>query len=350
MKDILGDLITNLKKSITSSDNVFIVAHDGIDLDAIGSLIGLSLICQNLGQNPYLIINDEIETIESGAKKVINNFKDNLKIIKANDVLGYLNGNDLLIAIDVNKTNLISVGNKLDLFKKIIVMDHHKENDQTIKTENKYIDLNLSSMCEITTQLLDKFNIAINDKVANTLLAGIMLDTSKFTKKTTDKTFEVASSLMAKGADMDTISNLFVEDYEHDRVIQKLVDSTNFFTYNVAVASDLNKNMYSTDDLAKAADYLLKYNVSLSFAIGRVKKDVIGVSARSKGPIDVSKIMEELGGGGNQHSAATKISFQDIDSVEDLLRKVLSLDYKVEEEELDKIIDSDIPKVFEKEK
>lgn len=350
MRDVLNELKDSLGRLISSSDNVFIIAHNSIDLDAIGSIIGLALISKSLGKEPYVIVDDEVITMEACTRKVFNKIKNDFNIIKGDEVLGFLTGNDLLIATDVNKTEMISIGDKVELFKNVIIIDHHKENENTIKTDHKYIDLSLSSICEVVTQLLDRFKVAFDSNYANYLLAGIMLDTNKFTKKTTDRTFEIASNLMAKGANIEVISNLFVEDYEHDRLIQKLIDNTQFFTYNVAVAKDMENSIYSTEDLAKAADYLLKYNVTLSFAIGRVKPDTIGISARSKGPIDISKIMEDLGGGGNQHSAAAKISFQDVESVEEIVEKVLSLDYLIEEENMDKVLDGDTPKIFERKK
>ena len=81
--------------------------------------------------------------------------------------------------------------------------------------------------------------------------------------------------------------------------------------------------VYKKEDLAKAAEKAQKYQTDASFAIGFVKDDLISISARSKGYIDVGEIMEEFTGGGNTRSAACKISSTDIMSVEEKLKSVL---------------------------
>ena len=54
-------------------------------------------------------------------------------------------------------------------------------------------------------------------------------------------------------------------------------------------------------DLAMIAEELLKFeNVEASFAIGKLSEEVIGVSARSVGNINVEKIMNAIGGGGHK--------------------------------------------------
>ena len=57
-------------------------------------------------------------------------------------------------------------------------------------------------------------------------------------KNTSSKTFEVASKLTASGADPTIANNMFLEDFEHDRAIQRLVDNTDFQNYIFAIASD----------------------------------------------------------------------------------------------------------------
>jgi c-di-AMP phosphodiesterase-like protein len=118
---------------------------------------------------------------------------------------------------------------------------------------------------------------------------------------------------------------MFLEDFEHDREVQRLVDNTDFLSYIFAIASDKDDSgkIYDVEDIAKTADYLLKYRVNATFAIARIDEETIAVSARSKGVIDVSSIMKLLGGGGNEHSAAAKIKGKSIEEVKEFLYKLL---------------------------
>ncbi len=76
------------------------------------------------------------------------------------------------------------------------------------------------------------------------------------------------------------------------------------------------------EELAKAADYLLRYKVDASFAVGYTDDDVISISARSKGDINVGEIMGELEGGGNTFSAATRLQGRDLDDTVKSLKKI----------------------------
>ena len=74
---------------------------------------------------------------------------------------------------------------------------------------------------------------------------------------------------------------------------------------------------------AKAADNLLMVDgVQASFAIIRLG-DVVHISARSAGGINVQLIMEEMGGGGHFDGAAAQIREQTMDDVLASLKKAI---------------------------
>ena len=69
-----------------------------------------------------------------------------------------------------------------------------------------------------------------------------------------------------------------------------------------------DENVYEKRDLAIVAEELLQFeNVEASYAIGYVNKNIIGISARSIGTVDVETIMTKLGGGGHMNEAATQL-------------------------------------------
>ena len=73
----------------------------------------------------------------------------------------------MLIVTDTNKKNMISVRDKLDTFRNVIVIDHHLEGEDTIDTPNKYINLEASSASEIVGKLIMLLKIKCGPKVAN---------------------------------------------------------------------------------------------------------------------------------------------------------------------------------------
>jgi len=313
----------NLDKVLDENDTVFLIAHDRPDMDAIASCIGMNLICNSKNKNTYIVINDSIDTIEKATKTVIVNTFHDFNIIKAKDVKEFITPKSLLIVLDTNKKYMISLKDDLELFSDIFIIDHHKTDENTIKARYLFTDDSISSTCEEVSDLLDLYGIDVNEKYANYLLAGIVLDTNKFSKNVSSKTYSVASKLIEHGANATLANDLFLEDYEHDRAMQRLINNTTFNSYTYAISSSLNNEIYDNVDVAKAADYLLKFDVTASFAIAYIDSDTISISARSKGIIDVSKIMSLFGGGGYTYSAAAKVKGLTINEIIDRLNEIL---------------------------
>lgn len=312
-------------KLLSENDTVFIVPHNRPDMDAIGSAVGMALICKKNKKKCYIVINEDLNKIEAATKKVIGEISNTLDVINLEQTKELITDKSLMIAVDVNKTYLVSTGEILDRFNDIMVIDHHKTDDKSIKTKNMFVDEKLSSTCEEVSRLLFLNNIKITKDHANYLLAGIILDTNKLSKNVSEGTYVVAAKLVSRGADATIANNMYLEDFEHDRAIQKLVDNTVFPTYIYAIAcdKDCSGQIYPVEDIAKASDYLLKYQVNATFAIARIDEDTVSISARSKGIIDVSKIMMLFGGGGNMHSAAARVKGMSIEEIKEKLNYIL---------------------------
>ncbi len=310
-----------LDRLLEVNDNVFIVPHIRPDFDALGASIGMALICKKKNKKCYIVIDDDYEKLEPETKKVLDSVKGNFEFIRSNDLSVYLTDRSLMIAVDANKDYLLCTQKYLKDFKNIMVIDHHKMDEHTIKTPYLFVDDKVSSACEEVSRLLFLYDVKVSPDYANYLLAGIILDTNKLSKNTSARTFEVASLLTACGADPTIANNMFLEDFEHDRAIQRLVDNTDFQTFMFAIASDSEDSgrIYEPEDIAKAADYLLKYNINCSFAMAYIDDETISMSARSKGMIDVSRIMRLFGGGGNEFSAAAKIKGKTLPEIKTLL-------------------------------
>lgn len=339
MNEVLHNLKELQDKIAKSSNKVFIVGHNEPDFDSIASAIGLHTLCKTMGKEAYIIINDPEVTLEPGVKKIkdTNIIKHNIISLEGYKLLR--DNNSTLIVTDTNKKNLISVGELLDDFREIIIIDHHQIGPQTIKNASTYIDEGVSSASEVVSQLLMASKINCHPDIYTYLLAGIILDTSRFKKNTTPRTHEVAKRLMNKEANTDYVNELFLADFDTDRIISDLIFNGTLFQayeYNLVdshnVSFTLNrekpKTIYRKDMIAKAADRMLKYRVAAAIVMGHIDEKTICVSARSKGQIDVGKIMAQVGGGGNNQNAGARIEDKSIIELEELLTK--SINYGVE--------------------
>ena len=115
-----------LNRRIKRSKVIFLMAHKDLDLDALGSCIGLSLILKQRKKTCYIIVDDKEH--ELGVEKILKELDGCIPIVRGEDIDKYLypnNKKNLLIVLDTNKTELVQ--NK-EILKKIdqkVIIDHH---------------------------------------------------------------------------------------------------------------------------------------------------------------------------------------------------------------------------------
>lgn len=155
-------------------------------------------------------------------------------------------------------------------------------------------------------------------------MAGIHLDTNRLKKNTSSDTFKIIAHLLECGANNDIINKWFIEDFNSYTKVHSLVGKAEMMNFSVAIVKGDDKNIYTKEELAKAADYLLNFGIDASFVIGNIGNNVISVSARSNDKIDVGSIMKDMNGGGHKHSAATKIDDMNETDVYKKLIKIIT--------------------------
>lgn len=308
---------------IKKSKTIFLMGHKDLDLDALGSCIGMYNILSRKKKKCYIIIDDTKH--EPGVDKVLKELDGCLEIIKGENIDKYLNkksSNNLLLILDTNKKDLVQNENILKKIDKKLIIDHHDIGKKTIKDAVIINDLDSSSTCEMITEMIEYYDIDLESYYATVLLSGIVLDTNNFTLKTTSNTYYAAYYLSCLGASARKVQYLLKQDIEEYTERQKLLTSIETIDNNIAITKGTQYTIYRKEDLAKTADTLLFFNnIEVSFVIGKIGKKTIGLSARSLGNYDISKLLANLGGGGNDYNGAAKFENKTIGEVEQLLKK-----------------------------
>lgn len=311
-----------LLKRIKHSKKIFIMAHKNLDLDALGSSIGLYKILKKKKKECYIIIDDTKH--ELGVEKILKELDGCIDIIKGEKVKQKLHKNDkdnLLIILDTNKKDLVQNEDVLKLIEKKIVIDHHKLGKNSIKDALIIQDEESSSTCEMITNLIETCDVEIDPYFATILLSGIVLDTNNFMLKTSKETFYTAYYLTSLGASAKKVQYLLKQDLKDYTERQKLLSKVEVVNDKIAFSKATATTIYRREELAKLADTLLFFNnIEASFVIGKISKDVVGVSARSLGNHDISAILEKLGGGGDEEAGAVTFKKKTISQVEKLLK------------------------------
>ena len=320
---LINDYSKRIKKIIKTADEVYIMGHKHLDLDALGSCLGIYEYSKHFKKDTYIVIDDD--QLELSCEKVIDKVRFGINIVKSNQINDLVSRNSVLIIVDTNKKRLVQSERILDYFEKIIVIDHHDIGEDTIDKGLVIVDTKSSSASEMISDLLYNERIKLNSDIATYLLSGIVLDTNNFVVKSTANTFKIVHLLTMNGASPKRVQYLLKQDLMEYIERQKVITDVKIIG-KIAFTKGLHKVVYKREDLAKIADTLLFFNrIEASFVMGRISKDEFGISARSMGNINVGKIMEELGGGGNPQEAATRFKVGEKSDVESKLLEIIEL-------------------------
>lgn len=313
---------------ISKMDNIYVVGHKNPDTDCIGAAIGIAKICSSYEKKANIVI--DFKNNES-AKLMIDKimeegtYKDNF-ITKEEFKKLKITSNDLLIVVDTHKKTYLLTNDGISKFENVIVIDHHRRGAEFIEdTVLTYHEIYSSSTCELVTQIIMHLdNIKLSMIEAESLYAGILIDTKNFSYKTGVRTFEVAAFLKSIGIDITEVKSMFQNDFDTYLIKAEIIKSAKLIEDKVAIAvCDTYHDNISTI-IAQTADELLNINSILaSFVLCKVDNKVI-ISSRSNGDLNVQSIMEKLGGGGHLTVAGAQVEDKDLKIVKEELINIIS--------------------------
>jgi len=301
-----------LKELIVSVDNVIIMGHKNIDLDALGSALGMARICKELGKNTHIILQNVSNAIEFLYNKIreSDDYEEDV-FITCEEALKFNSSDTALIIVDVNIPSFTECPEVIDKMEKVAVIDHHIRGTQFIeKAKVVFLDPFASSASEEVVQMAQYMveKIKFTESEVDALLAGILVDTKNFMFKTGVKTFEAAAYLRKCGADNIRVKYLFQNDLESFKIKADAIKKVEVYHENTAitVCPAQVRNPYTL--VAQIADDLLNIiGIEASFVIYDSGNGTCNISARSNGNINVQIIMESLGGGGHFTAAGVQV-------------------------------------------
>ena len=291
-----------LENLIKESNKVMIMGHSNPDIDAMGSAMGIYRLVRELEKNAYIITSNETNTLQSFKESLLKDPEYEDILITKEVAEENIDETTLLVVVDTNKVNYVEAPEILTKTDKIVVIDHHRRSADYIENATlTFQEVYASSAAELVTEILQYVSIKINLKTieAESLYAGIMMDTKNFTFKTGVRTFEAAAYLRKCGVDIIRVKKWFQSDLASFNKIAEIVKKAEIVNDSIAIASYNRKTKDASLICAKAADELLTIsNITASFVLGNIG-DKICISGRSIGDINVQIILEKLGGGGH---------------------------------------------------
>ena len=305
----------SLSELIAQSSQVFIMGHRSADLDSVGAAVGLGSLCRKLNK-PAKIVIDLQKNAAGSLLELLKSAPDfTAEFCSGDDALVAADSKSLLIIVDTNRPEQVESLPLLESIPRVAVIDHHRRAadyiDQVVLNMH---DPYTSSASELVSELLQ---YAVDPKElrpieAQSLLAGIVLDTKNFSVRTGSRTFEAAAFLRRAGAEPVEVKRLFQSDLDSVLLRYKAVQAAKLYKDDIAIAavdSELTRVVAS-----QAADELLNIaGIQTSFVLYSDGKQVV-ISARSIGKCNVQLVLEPLGGGGNAATAGAQIRGVSVDA------------------------------------
>ncbi len=307
-----------LENLIKESNKVMIMGHSNPDIDAMGSSVGIYRLVKSLDKNAYIITSDT-PTLQSFKESLLEESEYEDVLISKEVAEENIDEDTLLVIVDTHKVNYVQSEEVLKKAKKIVIIDHHRRSADYIENATlTFQEVYASSAAELVTELLQyaETNVELKKIEAESLYAGIMMDTKSFTFKTGVRTFEAAAYLRKCGVDIIRVKKWFQSDLESFNKIAEIVKNAEIVNDSIAIAiCDQEKGKDVSLLCAKAADELLTISdVTASFVLGDTGSRIC-ISGRSIGDINVQIILEKLGGGGHITLAGAQVEGMTIEEV-----------------------------------
>lgn len=309
---VSGELVSAMKKA----SNVLVMGHRNADFDSIGSCVGLTRLAMYCGARVNMIVNRSDRNL-TGMLELLGTEEDFLGVlIDEAAAFDLVETGTLVVVGDVNNVAIMESPELARRAGTLAIIDHHRkvaEFDRPVAVE--YIEPSASSASELVAEMLEQVlpKDELPSQEATLLLSGIILDTQQFTRSTGTRTFSAAMFLRDCGAMPEVVmamNRTSMDDYQREGRFRQ-----NILLYRgqcaIACAQADNAAEAGPADriiAAKAANNLLSVEgIEASFALMKIG-DVIHISARSSGSLNVQLILEKIGGGGHYDAAGAQLS------------------------------------------
>lgn len=286
-----------LENLIKESKKVMVMGHTNPDMDSIGSCMGIYRLAKSLNTNAYIVCSENTPALGPFRKSLEKEPEYEDAIINKEVALENIDEETLLVVVDTHKINYVDAPELLDKANKTVVIDHHRRSANFIENATLlFQEVYASSAAELVTELLQYAEVKVNLTTieAESLYAGIMMDTKNFTFKTGVRTFEAAAYLRRCGVDIIRVKKWFQSDLASFNTIADIVKSAEIVNDTIAISIYDKTSKDANLICAKAADELLTISdITASFVLGN-NGEKICISGRSIGDINVQVILEKL--------------------------------------------------------
>ncbi len=314
------------KELLEKNERVIIMGHENPDMDSLGASMGISRIAKAYDKETFIVLDDNLN---ENAKILLKRFENNREydglFLPAQTAENFITDKTVVVIVDCHRASILPCPEIIEKSDKKVLIDHHRKGADFISdTVLSFHEPYASSTSELVVEMLGYLDdkVKLRKAEAESLYAGILLDTQNFSVKTGVRTFEAASYLRKAGMEPVSARDFIKSDFETYIKVSEIVKSCEFYNNDIAIAKYYGEEANSIF-IAQAADALIDIKgIEASFVIFKNKEKII-ISARSNGKINVQIVMERMGGGGHQLVAGAQLTDSTVDKAVMMIKEIL---------------------------
>lgn len=308
-----------IKEILLQANEVALTVHVHPDGDALGSMLAMYEVLQQLNISATMVIDDVVpEKFQQlhNADQILT-----LKEIPQDKKF------DRLVILDAStKERVGMVAEVIDA--PILNIDHHVSN--TKFADYLWLDANAAATGEMMVELFEAWGVEFTPTMCNALYTAIATDCGFFKfSNTKEKTLLAAAKCVKHGANPEFVSNM-VDLTKPDRVLamQKALETVRYVAEGKAVfmAVDYKVMQMVNDDTDGFIDLIRNVEgVDITVLFKQYSSKQTRVSFRSK-KTDVNQIAARFNGGGHVKAAGCTIKLpleEAMEAVKELLEEIL---------------------------
>ncbi len=293
--------IAAILAAIRQHPRFLVTSHARPDGDAIGSVLALAEVLDQLGRKVEIILADPVPATYASLPNL-----DRIRHApSADDIDPDKNTPAILLECDgIDRTGLLGLDGRA-LFN----IDHHASG-RPFGVVN-WIDEHACAVAAMVYRIAVAAKVRITPSMATCLYAAILSDTGTFTySSTTAETFALVHDLAAHGANPSQIARDIYFSNPASKIRLLGIALSNLQTegdlaWTWVTSEDMERIGAGAEDCEGVVNYLISIAEVEAAVFLREVPDAsqFRLSIRSKGKIDVAKIAEHFGGGGHRSAS-----------------------------------------------
>ncbi len=317
----MTEKIRKILKVIDNHERFLVTTHVRPDGDAIGSLLAMGEVLEQKGKKVVFYCQDELlpwQKTLPGAEKIGHSLPQNAEKFE--------------VGIVLDCGELSRIGNNKDKIKKIPVLinvDHHLTNEPF--TRLRHANTEASSTSELLFDMFSSFAITWTTSICTNLYVGIFTDTGSFRfSNTNGRCLEIAAFLVKNGASPSDIAEKIYNTCSINRIrLLHEVLGTLMLTEkgNISYITATREMFRKTGTSSRDTEDFINFpravrGIRIAIFFREEEDNLINVSFRSVGKVNVAKLAGVFGGGGHFNAAACRFHGMNMTEVKEKVLKV----------------------------